>query len=32
VLRESDPQATPWELLLPGELKRLPAEPQAVAA
>jgi hypothetical protein len=26
VLRESDPQTTIWELLLPAELKRLPAE------
>jgi transposase, IS5 family len=26
VLRESDPQTTIWELLLPEELKRLPAE------
>jgi transposase, IS5 family len=26
VLRESDPQATIWELLLPEEAKRLPAE------
>jgi transposase, IS5 family len=26
VLRESDPQTTLWELLLPEELKRLPAE------
>jgi transposase, IS5 family len=26
VLRESDPQATLWELLLPEEAKRLPAE------
>jgi transposase, IS5 family len=32
VLRESDPQATVWELLLPEELKRLPAELQAVDA
>jgi hypothetical protein len=26
VLRESDPQITFWELLLPEEAKRLPAE------
>jgi hypothetical protein len=26
VLRESDPQTTIWELLLPEEAKRLPAE------
>ena len=26
MLRESDPQATIWELLLPEEAKRLPAE------
>src|SRR5919198_4931253 len=26
VLRETDPQATIWELLLPEEAKRLPAE------
>jgi IS5 family transposase len=33
VLRETDPQATLlWELLLPEELKRLPAELQAVDA
>jgi hypothetical protein len=32
VLRESDPQATIWELLLPEEAKRLPAELQAVDA
>jgi IS5 family transposase len=32
VLRETDPQATIWELLLPEELKRLPAELQAVDA
>jgi transposase, IS5 family len=32
VLRESDPQATLWELLLPEEAKRLPAELQAVDA
>jgi transposase, IS5 family len=30
VLRESDPQTTIWELLLPEEAKRLPAELQAV--
>jgi transposase, IS5 family len=32
VLRETDPQATLWELLLPEEAKRLPAELQAVDA
>ena len=32
MLRESDPQATIWELLLPEEAKRLPAELQAVDA
>jgi IS5 family transposase len=32
VLRESDPQATIWELLLPEEAKRLPAELVAVDA
>jgi IS5 family transposase len=32
VLRESDPQATIWELVLPEEAKRLPAELQAVDA
>jgi len=32
VLRETDPQATIWELLLPEEAKRLPAELQAVDA
>jgi IS5 family transposase len=32
VLRESDPQTTIWELLLPEELKRLPAELVAVDA
>jgi transposase, IS5 family len=32
VLRESDPQTTIWELLLPEEAKRLPAELQAVDA
>jgi IS5 family transposase len=32
VLRESDPQATIWELLLPAELKRLPAELEAIDA
>jgi hypothetical protein len=26
VLRETDPQTTIWELLLPEEAKRLPAE------
>jgi hypothetical protein len=26
VLRETDPQTTLWELLLPDEAKRLPAE------
>jgi IS5 family transposase len=31
VLRETDPQTTIWELLLPEEAKRLPAELQAVA-
>jgi Transposase domain (DUF772) len=30
VLRETDPQTTIWELLLPEEAKRLPAELQAV--
>jgi transposase, IS5 family len=32
VLRESDPQTTIWELVLPEEAKRLPAELQAVDA
>jgi IS5 family transposase len=32
VLRETDPQATLWELLLPQEAKRLPAELVAVDA
>ena len=32
MLRESDPQTTIWELLLPEELKRLPAELVAVDA
>jgi IS5 family transposase len=32
VLRETDPQTTIWELLLPEEAKRLPAELQAVDA
>jgi IS5 family transposase len=32
VLRETDPQTTIWELLLPEELTRLPAELQAVDA
>jgi IS5 family transposase len=32
VLRETDPQATIWELLLPEEAKRLPAELAAVDA
>ena len=32
MLRESDPQTTIWELLLPEEAKRLPAELQAVDA
>jgi IS5 family transposase len=32
VLRERDPQTTIWELLLPEEAKRLPAELQAVDA
>jgi hypothetical protein len=32
VLGESDPQATIWELLLPEEAMRLPAELQAVDA
>jgi IS5 family transposase len=32
VLRETDPQAAVWELLLPEEAKRLPAELQAVDA
>jgi IS5 family transposase len=32
VLRETDPQTTIWELLLPQEAKRLPAELQAVDA
>jgi IS5 family transposase len=32
VLRETDPQTTIWELLLPEELKRLPAELVAVDA
>jgi hypothetical protein len=32
VLRESDPQTTIWELLLPEEAKRLPAELAAVDA
>jgi transposase, IS5 family len=30
VLRETDPQTTIWDLLLPAEAKRLPAELQAV--
>jgi transposase, IS5 family len=30
VLRETDPQTTIWELLLPEEAKRLPAELQAI--
>ena len=30
--RETDPQATIWELLLPEQAKRLPAELQAVDA
>jgi transposase, IS5 family len=32
VLRETDPQTTIWELLLPEEAKRLPAELQVVDA
>ena len=32
MLRETDPQTTIWELLLPEEAKRLPAELQAVDA
>ena len=32
MLRETDPQTTIWELLLPEEVKRLPAELQAVDA
>jgi IS5 family transposase len=32
VLRETDPQTTIWELLLPEEAKRLPAELQAIEA
>jgi IS5 family transposase len=32
VLRETDPQATLWDALLPEEAKRLPAELQAVDA
>ena len=32
MLRESDPQATIWDALLPEEAKRLPAELQAVDA
>jgi hypothetical protein len=32
VLRETDPQTTMWELLLPEEAKRLPAELAAVDA
>jgi hypothetical protein len=32
VLRESDPQTTIWELLLPEEASRLPAELQVVDA
>jgi transposase, IS5 family len=32
VLRETDPQTTIWDLLLPEEAKRLPAELQAVDA
>jgi hypothetical protein len=32
VLRETDPQTTIWEALLPEEAKRLPAELQAVDA
>jgi transposase, IS5 family len=32
VLRETDPQTTIWELLLPEQAKRLPAELQAVDA
>ncbi len=32
MLRETDPQTTLWELLLPQELKRLPSELQAVDA
>jgi IS5 family transposase len=32
VLRETDPQTTLWELLLPEEAKRLPAELQVVDA
>jgi transposase, IS5 family len=32
VLRETDPQTTIWELLLPEEAKRLPVELQAVDA
>ena len=32
MLRETDPQTTIWELLLPEEAKRLPAELQVVDA
>jgi transposase, IS5 family len=32
VLRETDPQTTIWELLLPEAAKRLPADLQAVDA
>jgi transposase, IS5 family len=32
VLRESDPQPSLWEALLPAELKRLPAELEAIDA
>jgi IS5 family transposase len=32
VLRETDPQTTIWELLLPEEAKRLPAELAGVDA
>ena len=32
MLRETDPQTTIWELLLPEQAKRLPAELQAVDA
>jgi transposase, IS5 family len=32
VLRETDPQTTLWDALLPEEAKRLPAELQAVDA
>jgi transposase, IS5 family len=32
VRRETDPQTTIWELLLPEEAKRLPAELAAVDA